>query len=154
MLNSYYFRYKCMKRSHSYCQTFVTPIRCSANCRTLMTMGVHLKLLKRLHNGVIHLIQCRGVSSYRSRKFHYAAYVRRDNNYFINIIWEGIGREKEPHKPFHWRAILAGHRWAAIMVRTRYSLKGNNNNLGLKRSLSGCTKPIMHFCITLHNCLA
>ena len=33
-------------------------------------------------------------------------------------------------------------------------LKGNNNNLGLKRSLRGCTKPNMHFCITLHNCLA
>ena len=28
-----------------------------------------------------------------------------------------------------------------------------NNNLGLKRSLSGCTKPKMHFCKTLHNCL-
>ena len=33
-------------------------------------------------------------------------------------------------------------------------IKGNNNNVGLKRSLSGCTKPNMLFCITLHNCLA
>ena len=35
-----------------------------------------------------------------------------------------------------------------------FEVKGNAHRLGFKRSLGGCAKPNMHFCITLYNCLA
>ena len=50
----------------------------------------------------------------------------------------------------HYTTIHGGHRGSLYIMR----LKGNAHRLGLKRSLSGCAKPNMHFCITLYNCLA
>ena len=72
--------------------------------------------------------------------------------YLINS--EQVDKLKIIH--YNWsRRLPLRHKHATLIWEPSYNkiVKGNSNNLGLKRSLSGCTKPNMHFFMTLSSVL-